>query len=146
MGGLSYFGGLRDSKGRPLCAHWGMKQSGGPFHRPWENPLISKNSRYTPIHTRTAGFLSPIHPNGIKKYIAFSAKYVRFISSLYLGGSPMKIKFSFKEFLILTVSSAVVAVAVYFFMLPSKVTVGSAAALALVISNFIPLPVSVITF
>lgn len=58
----------------------------------------------------------------------------------------MKIKFSFKEFLILTVSSAVVAVAVYFFMLPSKVTVGSASALALVISNFIPLPVSVITF
>ena len=58
----------------------------------------------------------------------------------------MKIKFSFKEFLILTVSSAIVAVAVYFFMLPSKVTVGSASALALVISNFIPLPVSVITF
>ena len=55
-------------------------------------------------------------------------------------------KFSLKEFFILTLGSAIVAVAVYFFMLPSHVTVGSASALALVISNFIPLPVSVITF
>lgn len=51
-----------------------------------------------------------------------------------------------KEFLMLTVGSAIVAVAVYFFMLPSKVTVGSVSALALVLSNFIPLSVSVITF
>ena len=58
----------------------------------------------------------------------------------------MKFKLSFKEFLTLTVGSAIVAVAVYFFMLPSKVTVGSVSALALVISNFIPFPVSVITF
>lgn len=58
----------------------------------------------------------------------------------------MKIKFNLKEFSVLTMGSAIVAVAVYFFMLPSKVTVGSASALALVISNFIPLPVSVITF
>lgn len=58
----------------------------------------------------------------------------------------MKFKLSFKEFLTLTVGSAIVAIAVYFFMLPSKVTVGSVSALALVISNFIPFPVSVITF
>ena len=58
----------------------------------------------------------------------------------------MKFKLSFREFLTLTVGSAIVAVAVYFFMLPSKVTVGSVSALALVISNFIPLSVSVITF
>ena len=58
----------------------------------------------------------------------------------------MKFKLSFREFLTLTVGSAIVAVAVYFFMLPSKVTVGSVSALALVISNFIPFPVSVITF
>ena len=58
----------------------------------------------------------------------------------------MKVKFSFKEFATLTFGAAIVAVAVYFFMLPSKVTVGSASALALVISNFVPLPVSVITF
>ena len=58
----------------------------------------------------------------------------------------MKFKLSFREFLTLTVGSAIVAIAVYFFMLPSKVTVGSVSALALVISNFIPFPVSVITF
>jgi len=58
----------------------------------------------------------------------------------------MKTKISFKEFSTLTVGSVIVAIAVYFFMLPSHVTVGSASALALVISNFIPLPVSVITF
>ena len=58
----------------------------------------------------------------------------------------MKTKISFKEFSTLTVGSVIVAIAVYFFMLPSNVTVGSASALALVISNFIPLPVSVITF
>lgn len=39
----------------------------------------------------------------------------------------------------------VVACAVYFFMLPSHVSIGSAAALAMIISNFVPLPVSVIT-
>ena len=51
-----------------------------------------------------------------------------------------------KEYLIITVGTAIIAAAVYFFMLPSHVTVGSASALALVISNFVPLPVSVITF
>lgn len=57
----------------------------------------------------------------------------------------MKAKLSFKEFLTLTAGSAIVAVAVYFFMLPSKITVGSVSALALVLSNFLPLSVSVIT-
>ena len=37
------------------------------------------------------------------------------------------------------------AVAIYFFMLPSHVAVGSASALGMVLSNFIPIPVSVIT-
>ena len=57
----------------------------------------------------------------------------------------MKTKLSFKEFLTLTAGSAIVAIAVYFFMLPSKITVGSVSALALVLSNFLPLSVSVIT-
>lgn len=39
----------------------------------------------------------------------------------------------------------IIAMAVFFFMMPSHVTVGSATALAMVISNFIPVPVSVIT-
>lgn len=50
-----------------------------------------------------------------------------------------------KEWLVITVGTVIVAVAVYFFMLPSHVSVGSAAALAMVISNFVPLDVSVIT-
>ena len=41
--------------------------------------------------------------------------------------------------------TAIVAAAVFFFMLPSHVSVGSGAALAMVLSNFIPLPVSIIT-
>ena len=44
-----------------------------------------------------------------------------------------------------TVATVIIGAAVYFFMLPSHVTVGSATALALVISNFIPVPVSAIT-
>ena len=51
---------------------------------------------------------------------------------------------NFKEFVIITFGAALVAVAVFFFMLPSKVAVGSASALAMVLANFIPLPMSVI--
>jgi len=50
-----------------------------------------------------------------------------------------------KDFLIITFGTVIVAAAVYFFMLPSHVSVGSGAALAMVLSNFIPLPVSTIT-
>ena len=49
-----------------------------------------------------------------------------------------------KEFVIITFGAALVAVAVFFFMMPSKVAVGSASALAMVLANFIPLPMSVI--
>ena len=55
-------------------------------------------------------------------------------------------KHTFKDYLIITGGTAIVAIAVFFFMLPSHVSVGSATALAMVLSNFIPLPVSVITF
>lgn len=50
-----------------------------------------------------------------------------------------------KELPQIIVGTAIVAAAVYFFMLPSHVSVGSGAALAMVISNFVPLPVSLIT-
>ena len=50
------------------------------------------------------------------------------------------------DFLIITGGTGIVAIAVYFFMLPSHVSVGSATAFAMVLSNFIPLPISVITF
>ena len=55
-------------------------------------------------------------------------------------------KRNLREFLVITVGTTIIATAVYFFMLPSHVSVGSASALALLISNVIPLPVSVITF
>ncbi len=57
----------------------------------------------------------------------------------------MKIRKTIKEFTIITVGTAIVAAAVFFFMLPSHVSVGSGAALAMVLSNFIPLSVSTIT-
>jgi len=50
-----------------------------------------------------------------------------------------------KELPKITIGVLIVACAVYFFMLPSHVSIGSAAALAMIISNFIPLPVSTIT-
>ena len=49
-----------------------------------------------------------------------------------------------KEWLVIIGGTAIVA-AVFFFMLPSHVSVGSAAALAMLIGNFIPIPVSAIT-
>ena len=57
----------------------------------------------------------------------------------------MKSRNTIKEFAIITIGTAIVAAAVFFFMLPSHVTVGSGAALAMVLSNFIPLSVSAIT-
>lgn len=50
-----------------------------------------------------------------------------------------------KEFAIITLGTVIVAAAVFFFMLPSHVSVGSAAALAMVLSNYIPFSVSTIT-
>ena len=54
-------------------------------------------------------------------------------------------KQTMKEFGVIIGGTAIVAAAVFFFMLPSHVSEGSAAALAMVIGNFIPLPVSAIT-
>ena len=57
----------------------------------------------------------------------------------------MNVQKTIKEFAIISVGTAIVAAAVFFFMLPSHVSVGSGAALAMVLSNFIPLSVSTIT-
>lgn len=57
----------------------------------------------------------------------------------------MKVRNTIKEFTIITIGTIIVAAAVFFFMMPSHVSVGSGAALAMVLSNFIPLSVSVIT-
>ena len=57
----------------------------------------------------------------------------------------MKLRKNIQEFVTITAGTAIVAAAVFFFMLPSHVSVGSGAALAMVLSNFIPLSVSAIT-
>ena len=56
-----------------------------------------------------------------------------------------KILKNVKEYIIITFGAVLAAVAIYVFMLPSNVAVGSGSALAMVLSNFIPLPVSVIS-
>lgn len=53
--------------------------------------------------------------------------------------------FIIKDFFVITFGAVLAAAAIYFFMLPSHVAVGSASALGMVLGNFIPLPVSVIT-
>lgn len=50
-----------------------------------------------------------------------------------------------KEFLIITFGAVLAGAAIFFFMLPSHVAVGSASALAMVLNNFIPIPVSLLT-
>ena len=58
----------------------------------------------------------------------------------------MKKKFDIGEYLYITVGTLIIAAAVYFFMIPGKIVVGSLSGLVLVLSNFIPLPISVMTF
>ena len=49
------------------------------------------------------------------------------------------------DWLVITVGVAIVSTAVFFFMMPLNITVGSGAALAMVLNNYIPLSVSIIT-
>lgn len=51
----------------------------------------------------------------------------------------------FKEGVILTIGVAIVSAAVFFFLVPSQASVSSISGLAIVLSNFIPLPISAIT-
>ena len=50
-----------------------------------------------------------------------------------------------KETVILTVAVAIIAAAVYFFLVPSHTSVSSISGLGIVLSNFVPLPLSAIT-
>ena len=50
-----------------------------------------------------------------------------------------------KEALILTGAVAIIAAAVYFFLVPSHTSVSSISGLGIVLSNFVPLPLSAIT-
>ena len=58
-----------------------------------------------------------------------------------------KINYSdlFKETIILTVAVAIIAAAVFFFLVPSHTSVSSISGLGIVLSNFFPLPLSSIT-
>ncbi len=51
-----------------------------------------------------------------------------------------------REFFVITFAALIVAAAVFFFLLPSQVSVGSISGLAMILGNVIPLPISVITF
>ena len=50
-----------------------------------------------------------------------------------------------KEIIILTVAVAIIAAAVFFFLVPSHTSVSSISGLGIVLSNFVPLPLSAIT-
>ena len=52
---------------------------------------------------------------------------------------------SVKETLILTLAVAIIAAAVYFFLVPSHASVSSISGLGIILSNFVPLPLSAIT-
>lgn len=61
----------------------------------------------------------------------------------------MKTKTDYKSILIeiniLTIAIAIIAVAVYFFLVPSHTSISSMSGLGIVLSNFVPLPLSAIT-
>lgn len=61
----------------------------------------------------------------------------------------MKTKTDYKSILIeiniLTIAIAIIAVAVYFFLVPSHTPISSMSGLGIVLSNFVPLPLSAIT-
>lgn len=52
--------------------------------------------------------------------------------------------YEIKEFFVITLGAVLTGAAIFFFMLPSHLAVGSASALAMVLSNYIPLSVSAI--
>ena len=67
---------------------------------------------------------------------------------MYRAGEDLVVSKSWnliKEFAIITVATAIVAASVFFFLVPSHVSVGSISGLAIVIANFVPLPVSALT-
>lgn len=58
----------------------------------------------------------------------------------------MRLKEKIWDFIMITLGTAVVAVAVFFFMVPSNVSVGSIAALAMIIAKYVPFSIATLTF
>ena len=54
-------------------------------------------------------------------------------------------KDALKEFFIITIADIIVGIAVFFFLVPSKLSIGSISGLAIVLSNIVPLQVSQLT-
>ena len=59
--------------------------------------------------------------------------------------APYRRKELFIDFVVLTIASLIIAVAVYFFLIPSHCAVASVTGLAIVLANFIPHSVALIT-
>ena len=57
----------------------------------------------------------------------------------------MKVKEKIIDYLIITLATVVAASSVFFFLVPSNVSVGSVSGLAIILSNFIPLSVATLT-
>ena len=55
------------------------------------------------------------------------------------------IKNAIKDFFIITLGAILAATAIYFFMLPLNIAIGSGSAIAMMLSTFIPLPISVLS-
>ena len=58
--------------------------------------------------------------------------------------NKINLKSAIIDFVAITFGAFIAAAAIFFFMVPSHVAVGSGSALAMVLSNFIPLPISVL--
>ena len=58
----------------------------------------------------------------------------------------MSVKEKIIDFIMITIGTAIVAVAVYFFMVPSGVSVGSITALAMIIARHVTLSIATLTF
>ena len=57
----------------------------------------------------------------------------------------MEIKGMIRQYAIITVGTSLVALGIYFFMMPGNVIVGSVSGFSIVLSHFVPIPVSLIT-
>ena len=62
------------------------------------------------------------------------------------GVFTMKTWGKLREFFMITLGTMIAAAGVFFFMIPSHVTMGSVSGLAVVLAEFIPLKISVVTF
>ena len=58
----------------------------------------------------------------------------------------MKSKNTIKDFSIITLGMFIVSAAVYFFLIPSEIVVGSISGLSMVLSQLLGIPISLITF